>query len=202
MALCVFTCAGGTLTLPAADLVLVDREDGGNLVVNPPRQVWERGELTADELRNWTFLIAAAGSAMLGCLPQLASGCVNYWEAGNWALNEEAPPAGLKPAPAYRSVHLHLLGRSMHARSPHWRWGEAPIFPRYADRKSWASSHRRLTPPEVQSIVRATAQILKLKYELNAGVAELFSICEGCSYPQASRVRPIARLCSECAPDA
>ena len=115
--------------LPQTDLVLVDREDGGNLVVNPPRAVWERGELTAGELTAWSHLVAATGAAMLRTLPQLEGGCINYWEAGNWALNDAADPAGPKTAPAFRSVHLHLLGRSRFARSPDWAWGEAPRFP-------------------------------------------------------------------------
>lgn len=29
------------------DLLLVDRKDGGHLCVDPPRDVWERGELSA-----------------------------------------------------------------------------------------------------------------------------------------------------------
>src|SRR3954465_4561251 len=104
-----FTCDGGTVCLPAADLVLVDRNDGGNLIVNPPRDVWERSELTAQELTHWGFLVAATGRAMLDTLPQLAGGCINYWEAGNWALNELAEPRGPKTAPTHRRVHLHLL---------------------------------------------------------------------------------------------
>ena len=31
--------------------------------------------------------IVQAGRAMLDVLPQLENGCINYWEAGNWALN-------------------------------------------------------------------------------------------------------------------
>src|SRR5689334_16291033 len=112
------TCAGGTLVLPAANLVLVDRADGGNLVVNPPRTVWERSALAPDELTAWSFLVAAAGQAMLETLPQLDRGCINYWEAGNWALNDAADPPGPKTAPEHRQVHMHLLGRSRFASSP------------------------------------------------------------------------------------
>ena len=39
------SCAGGTVTLPARPLN--HRRDGGHLLVNPPREVWERSELTA-----------------------------------------------------------------------------------------------------------------------------------------------------------
>src|SRR4051812_18143968 len=118
-----FRCAGGEIVLPDLKLVLVDREDGGNLVVNPPREVWERSELTAGELTGWSFLVAAAGRAMLDALPQLRDGCINYWEAGNWALNDEAETSGPKRAAQHRKVHLHLLGRSPRAKSPSWEWG-------------------------------------------------------------------------------
>ena len=48
---------------------------------------------------------------MLATLPQLKGGCINYWEAGNWALHGDADPRGPKTPEAHRRVHLHLLGR-------------------------------------------------------------------------------------------
>src|SRR5258707_6571612 len=73
-----FSCRGGHLALPERGAALVSREDGGNLLVNPPRDVWERGQLTPAELMHWSFLVAAAGQAMLTVLPQLDGGCINY----------------------------------------------------------------------------------------------------------------------------
>ena len=90
MGLKLFTCQGGDILLPDKNLVLVSRQDGGNLVVTPSRDVWERSELNAVELMLWSYLVAATGRAMLNVLPQLEGGCINYWEAGNWALNEAA----------------------------------------------------------------------------------------------------------------
>lgn len=83
-----FEGKGGRIVLP--DLLLVDRKDGGHLCVDPPRDVWERGELSAEELAQWSYLVAAAGSAMIEALPQLEGGCINYWEAGNWSLHHVA----------------------------------------------------------------------------------------------------------------
>ena len=34
---------------------------------------------------------------MLETLPQLDGGCINDWEAGNGALNNETEPKGAKP---------------------------------------------------------------------------------------------------------
>jgi hypothetical protein len=166
--LILFSCAGGDIVLPAADLVLVDREDGGNLVVNPPLPVWERGALGREALAAWSFLIAATGEAMLARLPQLDGGCINYWEAGNWALNAEADPPGPKTAPRFRSVHMHLLGRSRFARNADWAWGEAPRFPAFADRHEWASGNRRLTEEECTAVVAAARALLAGKYGMTA----------------------------------
>lgn len=52
------TCAGGTVLLPDDRLVFVDRLDGGHLIVNPPRDVWERGALTAEELIECANIVA------------------------------------------------------------------------------------------------------------------------------------------------
>ncbi len=187
-----FSCVGGVVLLPTRNGALVSREDGGNLIVNPPRDVWERGELTAQELRNWSCLVAATGSAMLSCLPQLEGGCINYWEAGNWALNHYAPPAGVKRARDHRSVHLHLLGRNL---SPNWQWGESPIFPRYADRAGMASPEDRLTPVETHAIVNAIREALVCKYEIAPDEIEPTGSCASCAYPLAGVG---SKLCSEC----
>jgi hypothetical protein len=146
----------GTVTLP--ELPLLDRADGGHLVVHPPRPVWERSLLTARELAAWSRLVAATGAAMLECLPQLAGGCVNYWEAGNWSLHDLAAPPGPKFVHDHRRVHLHVFGRSRTASHPAWQWGEAPAFPRFAERLEWARGFRRLTPAECAAIAKAIAR--------------------------------------------
>ena len=155
-------CSGGTLTLPVS--ILNDRGDGGHLIVNPPRSVWERSELTPQELAAWSYLVAASGRAMLDVLPQLADGCINYWEAGNWALNDSAPPAGPKDPRQHRRVHLHLLGRSPRARSDDWRWGESPRFPDYAGAASWAARNAPLDAGECEAVVRKASSLLRERY--------------------------------------
>lgn len=159
---------GGTVVLPSPDLVLVDRLDGGNLIVNPPREVWERSELSADELTAWSFLVAATGRAMIDVLPQLEGGCVNYWEAGNWALNEDAPPPGPKNGRQHRRVHLHILGRSRTSSNPSLKWGEAPMFPTFAQRFQWARNNEVLNAEECRALVARAVEILRQRYGVNA----------------------------------
>ena len=177
-----FKCDGGQIVLPF-ELPLIDREDGGNLVVVPPREVWERSELDREELVEWSLLVAATGSAMLEALPQLEGGCINYWEAGNWSLNEDAEPIGPKTAPLSRKVHMHLLGRSRNAKSESWRWGEAPKFPDFKDRFTWAANNRPLTPSECRDVVYRVTKTLLDKYEFTPSRVVPFSTCAKCGYP-------------------
>jgi hypothetical protein len=178
-----FTCQAGHIVLPERGLALVGREDGGNLIVTPPREVWERSELTRRELMLWSFLVAATGRAMLDVLPQLAGGCVNYWEAGNWALNDAAEPVGPKAVREYRRVHTHLLGRSRTATGTSWRWGEAPRFPTFAERHAWAAKHEPLSAEECRAVVAQTEAGLKARYGMHAKHVTPGFNCSLCGYP-------------------
>lgn len=197
MGLTILECQGGEIVLPDPTLVLVGREDGGNLIVKPPRPVWERSELSPDELSRWSFLVAATGRAMLDALPQLDGGCINYWEAGNWALNIEAEPKGSKTAPEYRRVHAHLLGRSRTSSDPSLRWGEAPKFPDFADRFSWAAGHDRLKPGECRTVVEMVEQTLTSRYGFEPAQITRWRTCSGCRYPIPARNKAM-ESCNEC----
>ena len=204
----IFTCVGGHLALPDKGAALVSREDGGNLLVLPPREVWERGELTPIELTEWSFLVAAAGQAMLKVLPQLNLGCLNYFDAGNWALNFAAEPreagssksgsSGMKSGPEHRRVHLHLLGRSRTAADPSWQWGEAPKFPDYADRQAWASKHELLSAAECSQIVAEAERVLRERYGFTAQQISPWETCTGCEYPMVITPEQSAGRCAEC----
>lgn len=202
MPLTLLTSSGGQLLLPDRASLLVSAPDGGNLVVLPPRPVWERSELSPDELARWGWLVAACGRAMLDVLPQLEGGCLNYWEAGNWALNDAAPPAGRKRAREHRSMHLHLLGRSPNGTDPAWRWGESPRFPDYDQRHTWAVTHERLAPEHCRAIVDAAVVLLCERYEFAVGEIMPRGVCERCAYPfaiaQGTPTGSAGACCPEC----
>lgn len=183
MSIALLRSPGGTLLLPDRSSILLDRTDGGNLVVLPPRPVWERSELSGEELAQWSYLVAACGRAMLEVLPQLEGGCINYWEAGNWALNDEAEPAGRKRGDQHKRVHLHLLGRSPQSANPNCQWGESPVFPRYAERLTWSASSQRLTAEECEAIVNRVRAELTSRYETDPSDVQVGDRCPTCHYP-------------------
>lgn len=189
-------CAGGTVTLPDPRTILIDRHDGGQLVVYPPRRVWDRTALDAAELTQWNFLVAATAAAMLVSLPQLGDGCVNYWDAGNWALNAAAPPAGPKTGPAHRVLHQHVVGRSQRATDPSWTWGESPFFPHYEDRIAWSAGKSPLTAAECGVLVARLTHELFDRYGVQALAA---GVCARCRYPTPpGDVDPRSGLCPDC----
>jgi hypothetical protein len=199
MSVILFSCDGGQLMLPDRASLLVGRANGGNLVVHPPRPVWERSELTPVELSAFAFLVAAAGRAMIDVLPQLEGGCINYWDAGNWALNDEAEPKGRKDARLHRKMHLHLLGRSPVCADPLWTWGESPIFPRFAEKESWAARFDRLTAAECCRIVSRADTLLRSTYGLMTAQIAVWSPCDRCAYPTPVAHSGSPHLCRECA---
>jgi hypothetical protein len=105
---------------------------------------------------------------MIDTLPQLDGGCINYWEAGNWALHDDAEPVGPKDARTHRVVHMHLLGRSRSAVDESWRWGEAPRFPPFADRLTWAARFEPLTLAECRAVVDRAVELLGDRYGIQA----------------------------------
>ena len=166
------TCPGGTLCVPVHPMI--DRANGGNLWVMPPRPVWDRSELSAEELTQWSFLIAASGRAMLGVLPQLKDGVINYWEAGNWSLNDRSAPEGVKKTgPAYKNVHMHLIGRSPASTDPDWAWGEAPYYPTYKDHHAWWQDKENLNREEQKVVAVETLRLLIEKYHVDSTLIAL-----------------------------
>lgn len=198
MTLVIFGSDAGEVVLPAEGSTLNDRADGGHLIVNPARSVWDRSALNQNELTSWSFLVAAAGRAMLETLPQLEGGCINYWDAGNWALNDLAAPAGPKNPRQHRALHLHLFGRSPRSQSASWQWGESPFFPRFVDRGDWAASNRSLSPSECAAITERIGPILVGTYGVDPASFYPLAKCALCDYTLTASGRTLhVRPCSE-----
>ncbi|MGZ5446395.1 MAG: hypothetical protein ACXW5U_32205 [Thermoanaerobaculia bacterium] len=61
-------------------------------------------------------------------------------------------------------MHMHLLGRSPRARHPAWRWGEAPKFPDFVDRREWAAAFAPLNDEERRAVVGRAVALLREQY--------------------------------------
>ena len=91
-------------------------------------------------------------------------------------------------------MHLHLLGRSPRATHPAWRWGECPVFPRYAERFQWSSQFERLTADECTAVVARVQILLGDVYGFVPAAIRAWSRCATCAYPLATA----RRLSPEC----
>lgn len=105
---------------------------------------------------------------MLDVLPQLTGGCLNYWDAGNNALNHLAHPPGPKTPRLHRKMHLHVFGRSPGATHPDWLWGEPPQFPKFAFSESWVAQFSRLERVECDAIERRIQALLATRFAVGS----------------------------------
>lgn len=161
------SCVGGAVVVPAD--VWIDRRDGGHLCVWPSRAVWDRSALSDRQLIAWSQLVAATAAAMLEVLPQLRGGYLTYWDADDWAVHPAAHPTGPKQGRFHRRLHTHLIGRSPDAVDPDWAWGEAPRFPRHADRTRWMAGHQPLSATECDHLVDALSARLIERHGFSPG---------------------------------
>jgi hypothetical protein len=177
---------------------MVSRLDGGNLIVLPPREVWDRSELTPAELTQWSFLVAATARAITRRFAAarrrmhqlLGRGQLAAQPTGGATRSEEwarAPQAAHAPA-----------GRSPTATDPSWRWGEAPNFPDFADRHTWAEKFERLNAEECRNIVARAESLLRERYGVPAGDLTSWSPCAACGYPTLLEQGTTGARCTEC----
>jgi hypothetical protein len=93
---------------------------------------------------------------------------------------------------------MHLLGRSRTAADHAWRWGEAPKFPDYSERRSWMAKFARLCPEECQAIVEKVTTLLTTHYGMHASHIAPWSTCPACRYPTRIESGQAQRVCAEC----
>jgi len=122
-----------------------DRLYGGHLMVSPRgvyHHTYEILEVSEELYLGFGKLNEAAQRSMLDLIAEKdgVAGVINLLEAGNWQFHVNRPPVGIEKDDQYKSVHLHLYGRSpkevtdtWEKEMLHWGWGEAPPFPRFED---------------------------------------------------------------------
>jgi len=112
---------------------LVDREDGGHIVITPRNRIPDRQALTATQAIEFMRLTMVVGEAMAAVMTRhgVNMGRINYQDNGNWSV--------FKPGGPY--FHLHLYGRATTARTQ--KYGQTLNFPH---RDEYPEQYRDLKP--------------------------------------------------------
>ncbi len=131
---------------------LVDRDDGGHVVIQPRRRIRSRQDLSPEQAIEFIRLTLIVGEAMtLGLSKQgVPIGRINYQDSGNWSV--------FKPEGPF--FHYHLFGRSLEAR--HQKYGEALHFP-HRDRHPEVYEHLKPLNEQDQEAIRSEIKRLMKK---------------------------------------
>jgi hypothetical protein len=103
----------------AAPEPLVDRDDGGHVIIDPVVSVRDRQELIPKLAVEFMRLSVVTGQAMTTVMIKhgVDIGRINYQDNGNWSVFLPEGP----------HLHLHLYGRATNAK--YQRYGQACYFP-------------------------------------------------------------------------
>jgi diadenosine tetraphosphate (Ap4A) HIT family hydrolase len=128
----------------SADRPLIDREDGGHIIVEPIIKIVDRQQLQAREAIEFMRLTMVAGEAMKTVLSAngIAIGRINYQDNGNWSV--------LKPEGPH--FHLHIYGRAMNAR--YQPYGQACYFPHPDTHPEWYARLKPLSSSDIDGICK------------------------------------------------
>src|SRR3954470_19038150 len=96
-------------SVDAAEEPLVDREDGGHIIISPKVKVRTRQDLEPALAIELMRLTIVTGEAMTKVLTRngVPIGRINYQDNGNWSVHKPEGP----------HLHIHLYGRSITART-------------------------------------------------------------------------------------
>jgi diadenosine tetraphosphate (Ap4A) HIT family hydrolase len=118
---------------------LVDRDDGGHIIIDPKTKITDRQQLTSSQAIELIRLTIVAGQAMKEVMTAhgVNIGRINYQDNGNWSVFDPAGP----------SMHVHLFGRATTAR--YQKYGEACHFPDKKSRPEFYRNFKPLTPFDI-----------------------------------------------------
>jgi diadenosine tetraphosphate (Ap4A) HIT family hydrolase len=124
------------------DFPLIDREDGGHLVIDPKLRVKDRQALSPEQAIELMRLTLIVGEAMTVALKSkdINIGRINYQDNGNWSVfNPEGP-----------FLHIHLYGRATNAKTQ--RFGQSLYFPHKDEQPDFYSGVKPLNTEDAIAI--------------------------------------------------
>jgi diadenosine tetraphosphate (Ap4A) HIT family hydrolase len=133
----------------APDKPLVDRYDGGHIIITPKVAVRDRQELEPAQAIELMRLTMITGDAMSTIMNQhrVDIGRINYQDNGNWSVFNPGGP----------HLHIHIYGRARQAKIQ--RFGQALFFPH---RDEFPEYYATLQPLNIGDVIAIGEKIVAL----------------------------------------
>jgi diadenosine tetraphosphate (Ap4A) HIT family hydrolase len=137
----------------SADPPLVDRNDGGHIMISPKTRISTRQQLEANDAIELMRLTIVTGEAMHVVMNEhgVDIGRINYQDNGNWSVFSPEGPA----------LHIHLFGRAKSA--VHQKYGQALFFPHRDEHPDKYKSLKALEPQDNHEIHTKIRSLLEEK---------------------------------------
>ena len=134
----------------AVEHPLIDRNDGGHVVINPIVRISDRQQFTARQAIEFMRLSIVAGQALTFVMRKngVDVGRINYQDNGNWGVFKPEGPA----------FHLHLYGRATNAKFQ--PYGQACYFPHIDQHPDFYARLRPLTEADIQGMREEIPKLL------------------------------------------
>jgi diadenosine tetraphosphate (Ap4A) HIT family hydrolase len=126
----------------SAENPLVDRDDGGHIIISPKVRVLNRQQLSpplAIELMKLTVMVGQAMESVMNDRG-VDIGRINYQDNGNWSVFLPEGP----------HLHIHLYGRARSAK--YHPFGQACFFPHRDENPGYYSRFKPLTAEDIKSL--------------------------------------------------
>jgi diadenosine tetraphosphate (Ap4A) HIT family hydrolase len=135
----------------SAETPLVDRNDGGHIIIEPKEKVSKRQDLSASQAIELMRLTIIAGAAMEKVMNQngVDIGRINYQDNGNWSVFKSQGP----------HLHYHLYGRAKSAKIQ--KYGQTLSMPHIEDHPGYYKDLKPLFKEDVYGIRNEIEQQLK-----------------------------------------
>ena len=135
----------------SAEQPLVDRNDGGHIIIEPKERVSSRQDLSAKEAIELMRLTIVAGIAMEKVMSQngVDIGRINYQDNGNWSVFKPQGP----------HLHYHLYGRAKNAKIQ--KYGQTLSMPHIDDHPEYYKDLKPLIKEDINGIRNEIGELLK-----------------------------------------
>lgn len=138
-------------SVEAPDAPLVDRNDGGHILIDPKVKVRDRQQLSPPQAIELMRLTIVVGEAMTRVMNRhgVDVGRINYQDNGNWSVFSPEGP----------HMHVHTYGRAKSAKVQ--RYGQACYFPHRDEQPEFYKDLKPLSAEDVSAIKKEIGDLLQ-----------------------------------------